>query len=144
MISNGLVEDRLAIRELRERFADSVTHRHAEAWIGTWTEDAYWRIPSLGIEASGKDAIFDLWQKAMDVRAFVAFFAFPGPLVVDGDYAHGPCYYQEIQTMKDGHKRFVIGFYTDDMAKQAGSWRFKRRVYKVLYDADKGVMGHAS
>lgn len=36
----GPAEDRLAIRELLETYADAVTRCHADDWAATWAEDA--------------------------------------------------------------------------------------------------------
>ncbi len=41
----GPAEDRLAIRELLEAYADAVNRCDAVGWGATWAEDAEWSLP---------------------------------------------------------------------------------------------------
>jgi hypothetical protein len=45
MSNTGSVEDRLAIRELLEAYADAVCCVDADAWGATWAEDSVWELP---------------------------------------------------------------------------------------------------
>jgi ketosteroid isomerase-like protein len=131
MISSGPVEDRLAIRELVESYNDAVMRFDGDAWSANWTDDATWSLPGMG-DVTGKDKFFPMWQGAMSQFSFVGFFASAGPIVVDGDTAHGTWYQQEFLHMKDGAKRNVTGRYEDDYVKRDGRWFFQKRVYSVL------------
>lgn len=131
MISSGPTDDRLAIRELVESYNDAVMRFDAEAWAANWTDDAAWSLPGMG-EVTGKDTFVPMWQGAMSAFSFVGFFASAGPIVVDGDTAHGTWYQQEFLHGKDGSKRNVTGRYEDDYVKRDGRWFFARRVYSVL------------
>ena len=55
MSYEGPTEDRLAIRERIEAYADAVFRRDAEDWISNWAEDAVWRLP--GVDVAGRDNI---------------------------------------------------------------------------------------
>ena len=68
----------------------------------------------------------------MSTFDFVGFFASAGPIVVDGDTAHGTWYQQEFLHQKDGVKRSVTGKYEDDYVKVDGRWYFQQRVYDVM------------
>ena len=131
MISSGPVEDRLAIRELVESYNDAVMRFDADAWAANWTDDATWSLPGMG-DVKGKVTFVPMWQQMMAGFSFVGFFASAGPIVVNGDTAHGTWYQQEFLHQKDGAKRVITGHYEDDYVKRGGRWYFSRRVYKVL------------
>lgn len=131
MISQGPLEDRLAIRELIDSYNDAVMRFDAQAWAANWREDATWSLPGAG-PIQGLANFLPIWQGAMDGFSFVGFFAFAGPIVVDGDTAKGTWYQQEQLHQKDGVKRHIIGKYLDDYVKVDGRWFFQQRVYDVL------------
>jgi ketosteroid isomerase-like protein len=131
MRSSGPLEDRLAIRELVESYNDAVMRFDADVWGSNWIEDARWSVPGLG-DVSGRDAIVATWQQAMAMFDCVGFFASAGPLVVNGDEAHGTWYQQEFLYPKDGAKRVVIGRYDDEYVKRSGRWYFRNRAYAIL------------
>ena len=130
-ISSGPIEDRLAIRELVESYNDAVMRFDGQAWASNWTDDATWSLPGAG-DITGKDTFFPIWQQAMANFSFVGFFASAGPIIVDGDSAHGTWYQQEFLHQNDGVKRVVTGRYEDDYAKIDGRWYFTRRNYSIL------------
>ena len=138
MISSGPMEDRLAIRELVESYNDAVMRFDGEAWAANWREDATWSLP--GMDAiTGKDKFFPIWQQAMSAFSFVGFFASPGPIVVDGDRAHGTWYQQEFLHQKDGVRHTITGCYTDDYVKVDGRWYFQRRDYLIMNAEKSGA-----
>ena len=132
MISQGPIEDRLMIRELVESYNDAVMRFDAEAWADNWRDDATWVLPGTGDGITGKENFLPAWQGAMAGFSFVGFFASAGPIVIDGDKAHGTWYQQEFLHQKDGVKRNVTGQYEDDYIKVDGRWYFQKRVYEVL------------
>lgn len=131
MISSGPLEDRMAIRELVDSYNDAVMRFDGDAWAENWRDDATWVLPGAG-EFTGKENFFPIWQGAMSGFSFVGFFASAGPIIVDGDKAHGTWYQQEFLHQKDGVKRTVTGKYEDDYVKVDGRWYFQKRVYDVL------------
>jgi len=131
MISSGPIEDRLAIRELVESYNDAVMRFDGDAWQANWRDDATWSLPGAG-PISGKENFYPMWKQAMAGFSFVGFFASAGPIVVDGDTAHGTWYQQEVLHQKDGVKRLVTGQYEDDYVKVDGRWYFQKRVYDIL------------
>ncbi len=138
MISSGPMEDRLAIRELVESYNDAVMRFDGEAWAANWREDATWSLP--GMDAiTGKDKFFPIWQQAMSAFSFVGFFASAGPIVVDGDRAHGTWYQQEFLHQKDGVRHTITGCYNDDYVKVDGHWYFQRRDYLIMNAEKSGV-----
>ncbi|MDR2858692.1 MAG: nuclear transport factor 2 family protein, partial [Novosphingobium sp.] len=63
----GPCEDRLAIRELLETYADAVTRADAAAWGDTWAEDGEWSMPDYPEfpTTTGRREIVALWVEAM-------------------------------------------------------------------------------
>ena len=55
MTDLGQVADRLAIRELLDRYCDGVNQRDAERWGSSWAEESFWEIPHLEIKNEGKE-----------------------------------------------------------------------------------------
>ena len=137
MISSGPIEDRLAIRELVDSYNDAVMRFDGDAWQANWRDDAIWSLPGAG-PIAGKANFYPIWQQAMAGFSFVGFFASAGPIVVDGDKAHGTWYQQEVLHQKDGGKRYVTGRYEDDYVKVDGRWFFQKRDYSILNAEETG------
>jgi ketosteroid isomerase-like protein len=135
MMSQGPIEDRLAIRELIESYNDAVMRFDGDAWKSTWHSDASWSLPGVG-EIKGLDNFFPIWEQTMATFSFVGFFASAGPIIVDGETAKGTWYQQEVLHGKDDSKRKITGKYTDDYVKQDGRWCFLSRIYEIL-DAEE-------
>ena len=132
MISQGPLEDRLAIRELVESYNDAVMRFDGEAWAENWRDDATWVLPGTGDGLTGKDTFFAAWQSAMAGFEFVGFFASAGPIIIEGDNATGTWYQQEFLHEKGGAKRTITGKYSDTYVKVDGRWYFQKRVYEIM------------
>jgi ketosteroid isomerase-like protein len=130
----GPAEDRLAIRERIETYSHAVFLHDADLWISNWAEEAVWRLPSIGIDISGRDKIRAAWEQAMSGFAMAGFFAVPGAIEVNGDTATARSYTQEILVLKDGGLRRIVGAYDDSLVKRDGVWLFTLRSYNVLHD----------
>jgi len=135
MISQGPLEDRLAIRELIESYNDAVMRFDGDAWRSNWLEDAIWSLPGAGA-IQGLDNFFPIWEQTMAGFSFVGFFASAGPITIDGDSATGTWYQQEFLNGKDGSKRKITGKYRDDYIRKNGRWYFQKRIYEIL-DAEE-------
>ena len=132
MAFTGPIEDRLAIRERIEAYADAVFRRDADDWIACWAEDASWSL--MGMTLTGREIIKVTWQGAMSAFPLAAFFAQPGSIEIAGDTARSRSFTQEILTTEDGGLRRVVGRYDDTLARVDGVWLFTSRSYTVLHD----------
>jgi uncharacterized protein (TIGR02246 family) len=138
MAFTGPVEDRLAIRELIEGYADAVCQADPVAWGALWAEDGIWEMPDYPQfgTISGREPIVAMWQAAMAQYPGVLFVATPGAIVVTGDEAVVRSYTSEVyddkQTGKTTRDR---GLYDDVVVKRNGQWLFKRRRFKKLHSA---------
>jgi uncharacterized protein (TIGR02246 family) len=128
----GSLEDRVAIRELIDGYSDAVIQRDERAWGANWAEDAVWNL--MGMEVKGRSSIVGAWNQAMSGFSFVAFFANPGDIHVDGDRAKARVYTTELLVETGGKFRHIVGQYDDEMIKQSGRWLFSKREYRILRD----------
>lgn len=126
----GPLEDRLAIRELHEIYADGVVRIDAETWGSVWAEDAHWNL--MGHTVDGKAAIVEMWKGAMGGLEAVSFQCVPCAIEVDGDRATGRVQTQEILKSKDGTTRHVGGLYEDKLARIGGRWFYTSRVFRIV------------
>lgn len=134
-MSDSTMLDKLAIREVLDRYCDGVNQRDADIWGSTWTEDAVWELPHLdnmsGLQ--GKETIVSSWKEAMKLFPFVNMMAQPGFINVDGDKATMRSYTTEVAVMQDGTEIRPRGEYEDELVKVNGEWLFSLRRFKVLH-----------
>ena len=137
----GPFEDRLAIRELLETYADAVTRHDAEAWGATWAEDGVWSMPDYPEFPTqhGRAAIVGLWVEAMKHYPGIMFEAWPGSIEVDGETARVRSYTSEIYDQGDTTLR-DRGVYEDVCVKRDGRWLFQSRTFRNIHrqQAPKG------
>jgi ketosteroid isomerase-like protein len=130
----GPAEDRLAIRDLLDTYADAVTRCDAQAWGATWAEDAAWSlpdIPSIGT-TRGRAAIVAIWSEAMKAYPGILFMAWPGSIEVNGHTATVRSYTLEVFD-HDGMTIHQRGEYQDICVKENGQWLFKSRSFRTIH-----------
>lgn len=130
MGARGPTAEVAAIRQLIEDYADAVFRRDAAAWSACWTADASWSLSGHVVE--GRAQIVALWESAMAGFPFVAFFAQPGLIEVDGERGSGRVYTHELLEKPDGTIDRPVGRYDDEYRKIDGEWRFASRTYTLL------------
>jgi ketosteroid isomerase-like protein len=130
----GPAEDRLAIRELLEAYADAVTRCDSAAWGATWAEDAEWSLPDypeIGT-TRGRPAIVAMWIEAMKGFSGIMFEAWPGSIEVDGERAVMRSYTAEVYD-QDGVTKRDRGQYEDICVKVGGQWLFASRSFRNIH-----------
>jgi len=135
MYFSGPFEDRLAIRELMDTYADAVNQRCAEQWASTWCEDSAWRLPVIpGMEnVQGKENIVTAWNAGMAMFPFVFMSISVGFISVEGDTATARCYTSEVAETVDGTELRPRGQYDDTLVKIDGQWYFKERTFHSIH-----------
>jgi ketosteroid isomerase-like protein len=130
----GPENDRTAIRDLLDTYADAVTQCDADAWGATWAEDAAWEMPDYPEfpPQKGRDNIVGLWVEAMKNYPGIMFHAWPGSIEVDGNRAKVRSYTAEVYD-KDGSTMRDRGVYDDECVKVDGRWYFSRRVFRNIH-----------
>jgi len=132
----GPIEDRLAIRELLDAYADAVNVNDATAWGALWAEDAVWSLPDypeIG-EIHGRAAIVTAWIAAMAHYPGVIFIAAPGAIAVSGDTATARSWTSEVYDQAGTTKR-DRGRYEDRIIKRDGRWLFASRLFRNIHRA---------
>jgi len=135
MAFSGPIEDRLAIRELMDIYADAVNQRDAELWGSTWAEGSSWKLPVIpGMEnVAGKENIVAAWNAGMAMFPFIFMSISVGDNQVDGDTATARAYTTEVGTTLDGTEIRPRGQYDDKLIKVDGEWLFIERIFNSLY-----------
>lgn len=136
-MSTGTVEDRLAIRELIEKFGVGAMRLDPQLWGETWADNGAWKLVSHPAPVVGKANIIEAFAKVTDYAQFLGMGAFPYDLVFDGDRATGKAYCQETIFPKSGGRKFVVGCFDDEYVKENGRWLFTKRFYEVLGVTDQ-------
>lgn len=134
MTFSGPIEDRVAIRELLEAYADAVTRCDAADWGNLWTDDSVWSLPDYPQypDTRGKAAIVAMWVEAMKAYPGIMFQAWPGSIVVDGDRAEVRSWTSEVYD-KDGHVHRDRGRYDDVCVRVGGRWLFQNRSFRNIH-----------
>ncbi len=135
MAFSGPIEDRLAICELMDIYADAVNQRDAELWGSTWAEGSSWKLPVIpGMEnVAGKENIVAAWNAGMAMFPFIFMSISVGDIQVDGDTATARAYTTEVGTTLDGTEIRPRGQYDDKLIKVDGEWLFIERIFNSLY-----------
>jgi hypothetical protein len=134
MAFTGPAEDRQAIRELLDIYADAVTRRDPDDWGACWAEDARWEMPDYPEfpPQTGRANIVALWTEAMSHYPGIMFQAWPGAIQVEGDRATVRSYTTEVYD-QDGDTVRDRGLYEDECVKLGGRWLFAKRVFRNIH-----------
>jgi len=137
-MSSGSIEDRLAIRELVEAFANEAMRINPETWGATWADrdDASWKLVSFPEAVTGKNNIVEKFTTVMAYVGFLSMTSVPADLDFNGDTASGKAYCREWVYAKTGAQKQIVGCYHDEYVKQNGNWLFKSRDYEILGQTD--------
>ncbi len=135
MSSKATVADRLAVRDLLDRYADGVNQRDAEIWGSVWAEKSEWNLPVVpGYEAvKGKGNIVEAWLASMKLYPFVHMMCSVGYMAFDGKRCRMRSYTSEVAQMANGEVIRPRGQYDDVLIKKKGAWLFKRRSFTPLH-----------
>jgi ketosteroid isomerase-like protein len=122
--------DRLAIRELIDRYTVSVSKRDWDAVASCYLDDAKW-VTSVGHNVSGIEAVREGIRGAVEARKFL--IQMTHGMTIDSltaDTAETTSILNEFGT--EGSV-FVLGTYHDKIRKVGGQWKFHERFFQVHY-----------
>lgn len=134
MTFTGPAEDRLAIRELLEAYADAVCRCDANDWGDLWADDAVWSLPDYPQypDTIGRPAIVAMWIEAMKAYPGILFQAWPGSIEVAGDRAVVRSWTSEVYD-QGGKVHRDRGRYEDVCVKRDGRWLFQSRSFRNVH-----------
>ncbi len=133
-------EDRMEIQQLAQVYADGVMQRDAEIWGSTWAEDGEWEL-GLGDPVSGRENLKAFWTQVMSGFPWVLHWVQPGIIEVNGDTATARFYVQENIKDAQGEMTRNAGVYNDELVRENGAWKFKKRVFSTLYRGPVDLTG---
>lgn len=131
----GPIEDRLAIRDLYDAYADGANRMDRAAWLGVWSDNAEWKTHYF--ERKGIAAIGAQYDELMAPVTAVSFFTQICAIEVSGDTARARAIAQERLAMPGGSYR-LTGRYEDNLERTDAGWRFVRRDYHVVFEEMPG------
>lgn len=126
--------DRLALRDLVDRYSTAVTLGDVAAIAAVYAEDAEWRVdPPFGICLRGREAIAEGLRGMLAAQAFIVQMVHSAVIDLDGDRARLRCVVQEVGRAADGTSGMTMyGLYEDEARKRDGRWLFTRRRFRPL------------
>ena len=131
----GPIEDRVAIRELIDTYADATNLRDADLWGSLFAEDARWEMPDFPEygDTAGRAAMVAKWTAAVADHEGLVYIATPGAIEVDGDRATARLYTSEVYTGKDGTTVRRRGRYDEVLVKRDGRWLITKHVFRTVH-----------
>jgi uncharacterized protein (TIGR02246 family) len=132
--------DRLAIRELIDRYAHCADRRDAQGQAALFTEDTRFVVQMEGPDTEptymlhGRDALAPIFA---DLNQYQATTHFNGQstITLDGDRATGEtyCIAHHLFTPEDGERKMMTASlrYLDSFTKRDGAWYFAERILVV-------------
>jgi len=125
------IKDRLAIQDLVAAYGDAVVRHDGDTWCSLWTKDAVWLLGETKVE--GRDAIYTLWQRAMQGYPSAAHVGFPVSISIAKQTARARWYIQEILKDTSGVTSLAFGTYDDRYRRTKVGWRFSYRRFDLLF-----------
>jgi uncharacterized protein (TIGR02246 family) len=125
--------ERFEIESLRGEFTDALMVRDYDRFSSLFTDDGAWRIPYIGREFVGRDAIRAAVEAMQDLWDYFVQTTHAGTVAVDGDEAVGRAYLCEIGRMRTGRSELNYAIYHDRYRRTDDGWRFAERRYEVRY-----------
>jgi len=133
MAFTGPIEDRLAIRDLYDSYADAANRGHRADWLACWSPDAIWWCHYF--ERQGQEAIAVQYDELMANVKQTIFFTQICAIDVSGDTARARAVCSERLLQTTGGEYQLSGRYEDELERRDGQWIFVRRIYNVMHEA---------
>lgn len=134
---SGTLEDKIAIRELLETFADALNREDRALLTTCWVQDSVWITPQGRHE--GRDDIVQSWANYTTAYrrgtgvVYRATFYQPATIRVEGEAAAGITYFSVITFTDQGSAPHVFaGAYAEEYVRTQGKWLFKNREYRPI------------
>lgn len=136
MSFTGPLEDRIAIRELFDSYADGANRMDRAAWLAPWADDAVWKTHYF--EETGIAAIAARYDELNIAVTATSFITQVCSIEINGDTARATSVAMERLAMPGGSFH-LTGRYEDQLVRRAGGWQFNHREYFVMFEEAPGV-----
>jgi uncharacterized protein (TIGR02246 family) len=137
--------DRIAIRELADRYVMAVTTRDWDTVGECFHDDADWAVPGVGLVFEGRENIAAGIRGAVEPNRF--HMLMPHALVIDtlsAEQATARSILHEVFQRPGGPDgATVLGVYTDVIARREDAWRFQSRRFDIYLMDGSGLPGQA-
>ena len=126
--------DRLAIRDLVDRFSLAVTTRDQPAICAAFTQSAQWSVGKPAEMAfNGDEQIGAGIVAGLSNFEFLVQMAHSVVIELAGDRAQARCVIQEVGRFNGGASGIqMMGIYHDELQRGAQGWRFTRRFFQPI------------
>ena len=133
----------ISIDDIVHDYADAVVCRDGARWAATWDADGVWDLGG-GFQISGRDAIYDLWKKAMGGFETVIQTVLNGRYEIDeaAGTGRGRQYIQEHFEKSKGEFGIMVAYYDDEYVRRDGRWLFSSRTLVPLYQGPPDLSGN--
>ena len=150
------------IEDLVHRYSDAVVHGDADQWIATWADDGIWDLGN-DRRVEGRDAILELWQRAMTRFDAVVQTVMNGVCDLDDNalddnalddnaldgnalddnaaVGTGRWYIHEVMQRGNGERSLMVGHYDDRYVRTDDGWRFAERSLVQHYTGPADLSG---
>ena len=132
----GPLEDRIAIREMYDTYADGANRMDRDTWLSVWAEDGVWKTHYF--EVAGRAAIAGQYDALMAPVTATTFLSQICSIEIDGDIAKASVIGQERLMMPGGSFR-LTGLNQDRLVRRGRRWQILRRDYHVSIEEAPGV-----
>ena len=130
------------IEDLVHFYADAVVRRDGEQWAATWDEDAVWEL-GKGRRVEGREAIFALWNSAMDGFNAVVQNVVNGTADLDESAGTGTgrWYIFEHWRRANDDSGILLAYYDDTYVRRDDRWLFASRQLAIQYSGPPDLSG---
>ena len=136
------LSDRIAIRDVIDRYSDAVTRRDWPSVGATFHDDAVWSVGgAFNLEYRSRETIEAGLRAAVSTFEFLVQMTHSVVIELDGSQARARTLVNEMgrnAAQKTG--LFLLGFYEDALSRREGRWAFDSRRFEPLY-ADMAWLG---
>jgi ketosteroid isomerase-like protein len=127
------IADRVEIEALRAEYTDAVMMKDYDRLASLFTDDAAVRMPHIGEEAIGREAIRSAVERLQGLCDVFVQTSHAGAVQLEKDGATGRAYVSELVQLRDGVSQLNYAVYHDRYARTPEGWKFSERVYEVRY-----------
>jgi ketosteroid isomerase-like protein len=127
--------EKLAIREVIERYSSATTRGDWRGFEDLWTEDALWEVgPPVDSSVRGARAILEDLQATLETQEFFLQMTHDPVVVLEGEgRASATTLIHAVARRERGRHAVNYGIYFDEFVKVDGRWRFSLRRQQPVY-----------